>query len=270
MSPQDLYARIQSKRSFLCVGLDSDPDRIPEFLKANYDEPVLEFNRRIIAATQDLAVAYKPNLAFYEALGPKGWEILQQTLELIPDHILTIADAKRGDIGNTSRRYAKAFFETLGFDAITIAPYMGYDSVAPFLEFEDKWVFLLALTSNLGAEDFQWYGPDQAPLYHRVIEKSAEWARDLPGHLGYVTGATRPEYLAEIRTLAPEAFFLVPGIGAQGGDFEGVVKNGLNGTCGLLVNSSRGIIYAGQGEDFDLEARKKALLLQTQMDPVLG
>ncbi len=269
MRPEQLHSHIQTKGSFLCVGLDPDPDRIPAFLHENYADPILEFNRRIIAATHDLAVAYKPNLAFYEAQGPKGWETLAATLELIPEGILTIADAKRGDIGNTARRYAAAFFETLGFDAVTVAPYMGRDSVAPFLEFGDKWVFLLALTSNPGAEDFQWYGPQDAPLYKEVVRKAESWAAELPGHLGHVVGATRPGYLAEVRELAPEAFFLVPGVGAQGGDVASVVSHGRNDQIGLLVNSSRGILYAGDGEDFDAAARQAALALQTEMAPHL-
>lgn len=268
MSPSDLHAAIQRAASFLCIGLDSDPLRIPDFLN-DFEDPVFEFNRRIVAATSDLAVAYKPNLAFYEAMGARGWESLRKTLEIIPPHILTIADAKRGDIGNTSRLYARAFFETLGFDAVTVAPYMGRDSVAPFLEYEDKWVFLLALTSNAGAEDFQWYGGREQPLYAEVVRKGEEWARDLPGHLGYVTGATRPEYIGEIRALAPEAFFLVPGVGAQGGDLGAVAAQGLNASCGLLVNSSRGIIFAGEGEDFDGKAREQALLLQQEMAGLL-
>lgn len=268
MTPSELHANIQKAGSFLCVGLDSDPLRIPAHLR-DCDDPVFEFNKAIIEATSDLAVAYKPNLAFYEAQGPTGWESLRKTLEIIPDHIFTIADAKRGDIGNTSRLYARAFFETLGFDAVTVAPYMGKDSVAPFLEYEGKWVFLLALTSNKGAEDFQWYGGKENPLYAEVMRKGEEWANELPGHLGYVTGATRPEYIGEIRKMAPEAFFLVPGVGAQGGDLQAVAREGLNGQCGLLVNSSRGIIFAGEGEDFAEKAREKALALQSQMAPLV-
>ncbi len=264
MHPADLSQSIQAAGSFLCIGLDTDPLRIPEHLR-DLPDPVFEFNRQIIEATSDLAVAYKPNLAFYEAQGRAGWESLEKTLEVIPEGIMTIADAKRGDIGNTSRLYARAFFETYGFDAVTVAPYMGYDSVAPFLEYEGKWVFLLALTSNPSAEDFQWHREEGMPLYEKVVRKGEEWARELPGHLGYVTGATRPEYIGQIRALAPEAFFLVPGVGAQGGDLQAVSEQGMNAQTGLLVNSSRGIIYANSGEDFAEAARAKALELVDQM-----
>ncbi|MCL4113947.1 UNVERIFIED_CONTAM: hypothetical protein GTU68_065683 [Idotea baltica] len=268
MSPADLAARIQSTGSFLCIGLDTDPQRLPQHL-LDHPDPVFEFNRQIIEATSDLAVAYKPNLAFYEAQGPAGWESLRKTLEVIPEGIMTIADAKRGDIGNTSRLYARAFFETLGFDAVTVAPYMGFDSVAPFLEYAGKWVFLLALTSNPSAEDFQWHREEGTPLYEKVVQKGEIWAKDLPGHLGYVTGATRPEYIGGIRALAPEAFFLVPGVGAQGGDLNAVAEQGMNDQTGLLVNSSRGIIYASEGEDFAQAARAKAQALVNQMNPLL-
>ncbi|MFK7923285.1 MAG: orotidine-5'-phosphate decarboxylase [Bacteroidia bacterium] len=264
MSPDVLYQQIQRKGSFLCVGLDSDPERIPSFLN-DYSDPILEFNRRIIAATKDYAVAYKPNLAFYEARGPKGWETLEQTLKLIPDEIMTIADAKRGDIGNTSRLYAKAFFETLDFDAVTVAPYMGKDSVGPFLEFEDKWVFLLALTSNPSAQDFQYRQDNGQFLYQQVVERAVSWQEEYPGHLGFVVGATRAESIGEIRALAPDNFFLVPGIGAQGGDLEAVCQHGQSDKGGLLINSSRGIIFAGQGEDFAEQAGIAARNLQAQM-----
>lgn len=268
MSPQDLTQAIREKGSFLCIGLDTSLERIPAHLH-RFDDPVFEFNRRIIEATADLAVAYKPNLAFYESLGPKGWVSLQKTLEVIPKGIMTLADAKRGDIGNTSRMYAHAFFEVMGFDAITVAPYMGFDSVGPFLEYPDKWVFLLALTSNPSAEDFQWHREGEMPLYEKVVRKGEAWAASLPGHLGYVTGATRPEYIGEIRSWAPQAFFLVPGVGAQGGDLNAVAQQGLNSEVGLLVNSSRGIIYASQGEDFAEAARVKAQALADQMNVVL-
>ncbi|MEM7040193.1 MAG: orotidine-5'-phosphate decarboxylase, partial [Bacteroidota bacterium] len=218
-TPQQLYQRILEKKSFLCVGLDTDIRRVPKHL-LKFEDPIFEFNRRIIAATAPYAVAYKPNLAFYEAMGAKGWESLRKTMEVIPSDIFTIADAKRGDIGNTSHLYARAFFEEMNFDALTVAPYMGEDSVTPFLEYADKWVFLLALTSNAGAEDFQWFREGEMPLYEKVIRTSLEWAKDRPGHLGFVTGATRPEYLQEVRKLAPESFFLVPGVGAQGGSLE--------------------------------------------------
>jgi orotidine-5'-phosphate decarboxylase len=267
-TPHTLHSHILAKKSFLCVGLDTDIRRVPAHLRG-YDDPVLEFNRRIIEATAPYAVAYKPNIAFYEALGPDGWKTLEKTMELIPDDIFTIADAKRGDIGNTSGLYARAFFERMQFDAVTVAPYMGRDSVAPFLEYEGKWVFLLALTSNPGAADFQYRSENGTPLYESVVRTSAEWAKDLPGHLGYVTGATRPEQLGEIRAMVPEAFFLVPGVGAQGGSLEAVAENGLNAQVGLLVNSSRGIIYASSGEDFAERAAEEAAALQKQMAEVI-
>lgn len=264
MRPEDLHQLILDRQSFLCVGLDPDLQKFPPHLR-DHPRAVVEFNRQIIEATSDLAVAYKPNLAFFEALGPKGWEVLEETLSFIPPETMTIADAKRGDIGNTSRMYAEAFFKHLNFDAVTVAPYMGRDSVAPFLEYEDKWVFLLALTSNAGAEDFQWFSQEGQPLYEKVIESSLQWAEDLPGHLGFVTGATRPEYIGQIRSMAPDSFFLVPGVGAQGGDLHAVADQGINDLIGLLVNSSRGILYAGQGEDFAEKARAKALELQQEM-----
>lgn len=268
-NPHTLHSNILAKKSFLCVGLDTDIRRVPEHLMG-FKDPVFEFNRRIVEATAPYAVAYKPNIAFYEAMGPAGWESLEKTMEIIPDDIFTIADAKRGDIGNTSDLYARAFFERMQFDAVTVAPYMGKDSVAPFLEYEGKWVFLLALTSNPGAADFQYRRDDGMPLYEAVVRTSAEWARELPGHLGFVTGATRPEQLGEIRAMAPESFFLVPGVGAQGGSVQEVAKNGLNDLVGLLVNSSRGIIYASSGEDFAERAGEKALALQKQMAEILA
>lgn len=268
MNKKELFLHIQEKRSCLCVGLDSDIRRIPAHLLSGPD-PVFEFNRQIIEATADFAVAYKPNIAFYEAQGPAGWESLAKTLAVIPDDIMVIADAKRGDIGNTSRLYARAFFENLNCEAITVAPYMGKDSVQPFLEYENHWVFVLALTSNPGAEDFQWTRDEEETLYQKVVRRSQEWAAESPGELGYVVGATRPEYLAEIRSLAPEAFFLVPGVGAQGGDLESVMHHGLNDQCGLLINSSRGIIFASGGEDFAKAARGKAQALQLQMEQIL-
>lgn len=267
MTRRELVDQIRQKQSFLCVGLDADLHRIPKHLFQTAD-PVFEFNKQIIDATKDLCVAYKPNLAFYESLGAKGWLSLEKTLRYIPNEHFTIADAKRGDIGNTSHLYAKAFFETLDFDAVTVAPYMGEDSVKPFLEFEDKWVVVLALTSNKGSADFQFSTQDgQMPLYQKVIQKAQGWGS--PDKLMFVVGATHPEMFEEIRRLAPEHFFLVPGIGAQGGDLQGVSEFGLNGECGLLVNSSRGIIYAGQGEDFAAKARKAAKKLQQQMASIL-
>lgn len=267
MTRQELFQQILQKKSFLCVGLDSDPSRIPEHLK-NFDDPVLEFNRQIIEATKDICVAYKPNLAFYEAMGPAGWQTLERTLELIPDNIFTIADAKRGDIGNTSTQYAKAFFEKLNFDSVTIAPYMGEDSVKPFLAFENKWVILLALTSNRGSADFQFTEQeDGQPLFEKVMRRAQTWGS--PENLMFVTGATHPEKFEEIRRIAPDNFLLVPGIGAQGGDLAAVCRYGMNDHVGLLVNSSRGIIFAGSGKDFAEKARASALKIQAQMAQVL-
>jgi orotidine-5'-phosphate decarboxylase len=267
MTRAELSAQIRQKQSYLCVGLDADIDRLPRHL-LDKDDPVFEFNKAIIDATQDLCVAYKPNLAFYEALGSNGWESLRKTLEYIPDEHFTIADAKRGDIGNTSRLYAQAFFGEMGFDAVTVAPYMGVDSVKPFLEFEGKWVILLALTSNKGSQDFQFdqQGNGQ-PLYEKVMRKAQEWGT--PGNLMYVVGATHPEKFKEIREIAPDHFLLVPGVGAQGGDLEALTRHGANGDVGLLVNSSRGIIFAGQGEDFAEKARSAAQALQTSMAALL-
>jgi orotidine-5'-phosphate decarboxylase len=261
MTPAALFESIQRKKSLLCVGLDTDPRKIPAHLQDS-DDPVFEFNRAIVEATSDYAVAYKPNIAFYEAQGPKGWISLKKTLEIIPQDCLTIADAKRGDIGNTSELYARAFFEEMDFDAITVAPYMGRDSVIPFLQFPDKWVFLLALTSNVGADDFQMQQIGEELLYERVLRTSLAWAKGLPGNLGFVTGATRPEHLSAIRTIAPDNFYLVPGIGAQGGDLEGVCAHGLNPQGGLLINASRSIIYASADKDFAERAEQEARLLQ--------
>jgi len=267
MSRQELFEQIQKKKSFLCVGLDTDLGKIPSYLLKEKD-PIFEFNRQIIDATADLSVAYKPNIAFYEALGPKGWESLQKTLDYIPDDIFSIADAKRGDIGNTSSLYAKAFFETMDFDSVTVAPYMGIDSVKPFLDFDGKWVILLALTSNEGSMDFQLtLSKEGKPLFQDVLEKSSQWGT--PENLMYVVGATRGEKIAEVRSIVPEHFFLVPGVGAQGGSLEEVAKYGMNAHCGLLVNSSRGIIYAGNGTDFANSARKEAAKLQEEMGKLL-
>ncbi|MEM7659658.1 MAG: orotidine-5'-phosphate decarboxylase [Bacteroidota bacterium] len=266
MKPEHLSAQIFAKRSCLCVGLDTDLSRIPAHLLQEKD-PVFAFNREIIAATQEFAVAYKPNLAFYEALGPKGWESLQKTLELIPEDIMVIADAKRGDIGNTSRLYAQAFFEEMKVDAVTVAPYMGQDSVGPFLAFEDKWVFLLALTSNPGAADFQYMQEGEEALYQRVLRTAGKWSEDTPGHLGFVVGATRAEAMQEVRALAPNAWLLVPGVGAQGGDLHSVCQHGRTEEGGLLINSSRGIIYAGNDRNFGHAAEQAARALQEQMSP---
>ena len=246
-----------------------DLERIPEHL-LNSENPIFEFNKAIIDATHDLAVAYKPNTAFYEAYGIKGWQSLEKTVQYInetyPD-IFTIADAKRGDIGNTSAMYAKAFFEDLDFDAVTVAPYMGKDSVEPFLQHEDKFAILLALTSNEGAYDFQTKKVDEVELYKQVLETSKTWKNSQ--NLMYVIGATKAEYLAEVRKIVPESFLLVPGVGAQGGNLEEVCKYGMNKNVGLLVNSSRGIIYASGGLDFAEKAREEALKMQTQMSAII-
>ncbi len=257
MTRAELFLQIKKKSSYLCIGLDTDLQKIPKHLLKSPD-PIFEFNKQIIDATHELCVAYKPNIAFYEALGPKGWESLQKTLNYIPKDIFTIADAKRGDIGNTSTLYAKAFFEQMDFDSITVAPYMGEDSVKPFLEFKDKWVILLAHTSNSGSADFQLMESKESgkKLYEEVILKSQQWASS--DQLMYVVGATRADKIAEIRKLAPDYFFLVPGVGAQGGDLEAVSRAGLNKECGLLVNSARAIIYASSGEDFANAAKREA------------
>ncbi len=267
MNKQELFQEIKTKESFLCVGLDADLDRIPKHLLSEED-PIFEFNKSIIEATSDLAVAYKPNIAFYECLGELGWRSLRKTLEIIPDNCFTIADAKRGDIGNTSRYYAKTFFEQYAFDSITVAPYMGSDSVKPFLEFDDKWTILLALTSNEGAKDFQYLTEGNHKLFESVLQKSSSWGTD--ENLMYVVGATKAEKLAEVRSLVPDHFLLVPGVGAQGGSLEEVAENGLNNSCGLLVNSSRGIIYASAGEDFKDAARNSAKELQLKMAKALS
>ena len=264
MSPEHLSNCISKKQSCLCVGLDSDIQKIPAHLHA-YEDPLFEFNRQIIEATSPYTVAYKLNIAFYEAMGPKGWESLAKTLEVIPDDILVMADAKRGDIGNTSKLYARTFFETYNFDALTIAPYMGKDSVTPFLEFENKWIFLLALTSNPGAKDFQYHSNSEEALYQRVIRISQQWAPEYPATLGYVVGATKTEQLADIRKKAPNAWLLVPGVGAQGGDLHTVCELAATSFGGLLINSSRSIIYAGQDQDFAVQAGKAAKHLQEAM-----
>jgi len=268
MTRHEIYQQIRQKNSYLCVGLDTDMSRIPKHLH-DYDDPIFEFNKQIIDATKDLCVAYKPNIAFYEAWGAKGWRSLEKTIAYIPDEHFTIADAKRGDIGNTSRLYAKAFFENMNFDAVTVAPYMGEDSVKPFLEFNDKWVILLGLTSNKGSQDFQMTAQENGqPLYEKVMRRAIEWGS--PEQLMFVIGATHPQKFEEIRQIAPEHFLLVPGVGAQGGDLEGVSKYGQNDLGGLLVNSSRGIIYAGEGEDFAEKARQKTLDLQQQMSEIIN
>jgi orotidine-5'-phosphate decarboxylase len=256
MKKNELIAQIQAKKSFLCVGLDTELSKIPKHL-LDAEDPIFEFNKAIIDATKDYCVAYKPNIAFYEALGIKGWQSLQKTLDYIPYDIFTIADAKRGDIGNTSRLYAQTFFQTYNFDSVTVAPYMGEDSVTPFLEFENKWVILLGLTSNAGSADFQMLQtPEGISLYQSVLAKAQTWGT--PENLMFVIGATHPERFAEIRKIAPDNFFLVPGIGAQGGDLEGVIRYGANKDGGLLINSSRAIIYASNGVDFAERAAEEA------------
>lgn len=266
MNKQQLIQAIQERKNYLCIGLDTDPDKIPEHLKSS-DDPIFTFNKEIIDATKDLCVAYKPNIAFYEALGSKGWKSLEKTEAYISDMHFKIADAKRADIGNTSARYAEAFFKAMNFDAITVAPYMGEDSITPFLSFENKMVILLALTSNSGSKDFQLMEENEEPLYERVIRKAQQWASS--DQMMFVVGATHPDYFYDIRALAPDYFFLVPGVGAQGGDVNLISENGMNKECGLLINSSRDIIYASQGKDFAEKARAKAQEFQKQMQNFL-
>ncbi|WP_017733137.1 orotidine-5'-phosphate decarboxylase [Nafulsella turpanensis] len=266
MTYQELYEQIIRKRSYLCVGLDTDPNLLPKHL-LEYENPVLEFNRQIIEATAPYCVAYKPNTAFYEAAGAKGWATLQQSLQHIPREHFAIADAKRGDIGNTSKLYARAFFEQMNFDAITVAPYMGADSVQPFLEFEGKWVILLALTSNSGSQDFQVLKYEEERLYERVLKTAKLWGDK--EQLMFVVGATQTQELEKVREIAPKNFLLVPGVGTQGGSLEEVSKYGMNSHCGLLVNASRSIIYASDGEDFAEAAAREAKKLQEKMDHYL-
>ena len=269
MNKQQLIEQIQLKKSFLCVGLDTDINKIPQHLLETED-PVFEFNKQIIDKTAQYAVAYKPNTAFYEVYGAKGWQSLEKTIQYIKANhpeIFIIADAKRGDIGNTSANYAKAFFNTLNADALTVAPYMGKDSVEPFLGFEDKWVILLALTSNKGSQDFQYLNVGERMLHQQVLQTATTWAGS--DKMMFVVGATHPEELGEIRKMLPDYFFLVPGVGAQGGDLQTVAKYGLSKECGLLVNSSRGIIYASNGTDFADRAAEEAQKLQQQMAALL-
>ncbi|UTA66997.1 MULTISPECIES: orotidine-5'-phosphate decarboxylase [Emticicia] len=275
MTKKELFDQILQKKSYLCVGLDTDLKKIPaHLLKTN--DPVFEFNRQIIDATARYAVAYKPNIAFYEAMGVKGWESLQKTMEYIPKECFTIADAKRGDIGNTSELYARTFFDKsssgFDFDSVTVAPYMGRDSVQPFLAFPGKWVILLALTSNVGSNDFQHLtveaGGTRKALFERVLEKSQEWGNS--DAMMYVVGATQADKLAEIRKIVPEHFLLVPGVGAQGGSLEEVSRYGMNSQCGLLVNSARAIIYASDGTDFADVAALEARKVQQEMEQYLN
>ncbi|MAV42442.1 orotidine-5'-phosphate decarboxylase [Flavobacteriaceae bacterium] len=272
MKRKDLISQIKRKKSFLCIGLDTDINKIPKFL-LDLEDPIFEFNKKIIDATNSYCVAYKPNIAFYESEGLNGWKALEKTIKYINSNfpeIFTIADAKRGDIGNTSSMYAKAYFDTLNFDSITINPYMGKDSVEPFLDYKNKHTILLALTSNLGAFDFQTKNVDKTShqFYYEVIKTSTNWKNS--SQLMYVVGATKASYLREIRNIIPNNFLLIPGIGAQGGDLKDVCKNGMNNDVGLLVNSSRSIIFASTGSDFDLISAKKAQEIQSQMENILS
>ncbi len=272
MDQEQLFEQILKKRSFLCVGLDTDKLKIPEHLLKNAD-PVFSFNKEIIDATASFAIAYKPNLAFYESLGWLGWQSLEKTVEYVKSkypEIFLIADAKRGDIGNTSQLYARAFFGHMGFDAVTVAPYMGEDSVKPFMTYPDKWVIILALTSNNGAKDFQFVKDEKEGdlLFEKVLQTSKGWGTS--ENTMYVVGATKAEKLIDIRRLVPDHFLLVPGVGAQGGSLAEVAKYGMNKRCGLLVNSSRGIIYASSGIDFAEKAGAAAHKIQKEMDKLLG
>ncbi len=273
MNRLQLIEQIQQKKSFLCIGLDADLDKIPAHLRS-FDDPVFEFNKQLIDATHSYCVAYKPNTAFYESRGVEGWKSLEKTIEYLNQHypkLFTIADAKRGDIGNTSQLYAKAFFETLPFDSITVAPYMGEDSVKPFLAYPNKWVIVLALTSNKGADDFQFTSTDENEkqlLFQKVIRKTTLWGTDQ--NLMFVVGATRPEMLLEIRKLIPTHFLLVPGVGAQGGSLKEVAKYGMIKQCGLLVNASRSIIFADSSVNFAQSAAVEAKKMQQEMSELLS
>ncbi len=274
MNRQELINLIRHKKSFLCIGLDTDISKMPAHLK-DLEDPVFEFNKAIIDSTIDLAVAYKPNLAFYECYGVKGWQSLNKTINYInntyPGRAFTIADAKRGDIGNTSQQYARAMFDKassgMEFDAVTVAPYMGEDSVKPFLSYPSKWIIVLALTSNKGAEDFQFFTRQNTRLFEQVLTLSKQWGSD--ENMMYVVGATKAEMLAGIRKIVPNHFLLVPGVGAQGGSLQEVAKHGLTKDCGLLVNSSRNIIYASNGLDFAEKAREEAVRMQKEMEALL-
>jgi orotidine-5'-phosphate decarboxylase len=274
MNRQELIALIKGKKSFLCIGLDTDLSKIPPHLLKEED-PAFAFNKAIIDATIDLTVAYKPNFAFYESSGTKGWNSLTKTVQYInaayPGQVFTIADAKRGDIGNTSQQYAKAMFDPassgMSFDAVTVAPYMGEDSVKPFLSYPGKWIIVLALTSNKGADDFQYFQGSDRKLFEQVLVQSQKWGSD--ENMMYVVGATKAEMLTEVRKIVPDHFLLVPGVGAQGGSLQEVAKFGLTKDCGLLVNSSRNIIYASNGVDFAEKARAEAGKLQMEMAEIL-
>ncbi len=270
MKTEFLIDQIHQKKSFLCIGLDTDLDKIPKHL-LEFEDPVFEFNKAIIEATHDLCVSYKPNTAFYEADGIKGWLSLKRTIEYLNEkhpEIFTIADAKRGDIGNTAAKYAKAFFEEMHFDSITVAPYMGKDSVEPFLNYKDKHTILLALTSNDGAYDFQVKNDQGKKLYRRVIETARTW--DQSNNLMFVVGATKAKFIQEVRKLAPNNFLLVPGVGVQGGSLQEVCEFGLNKDVGLLINASRSIIYASSKSDFSDRAREEAKKMQKEMEEILN
>jgi len=271
MDSNTLFSNLKKKKSFLCVGLDSDIEKIPVALHREKD-PVFRFNKEIIDATNKYVVAYKPNIAFYESRGADGWVSLENTVEYIRSQypeIFLIADAKRGDIGNTSKMYAKTFFEYLDFDAITVAPYMGEDSVSPFLKYPDKWVILLALTSNSGANDFQFSvdREDKTRLFEKVLQRSSGWGTE--NNMMYVVGATKAEMLRDIRKIVPDHFLLVPGIGAQGGSLEDVAEYGINNKCGLLVNSSRGIIFADSSDKFAQKAGEEAKIIKDKMADIM-
>jgi orotidine-5'-phosphate decarboxylase len=260
---QFLFNQIKAKESYLCVGLDTDIHKIPQHL-LQHSDPIFEFNKRIIDATKDLCIAYKPNIAFYESLGARGWESLRKTLEYIPEEIFVIADAKRGDIGNTSKLYARAFFENLRTDAITVSPYMGEDSVKPFLDFPEKFVILLGLTSNPGSNDFQRMKMESGNmLFEEVLMKSQQWGG--PHKIMYVIGATQPQFISKVREICPDHFLLIPGIGVQGGSLKEISEIGMNSKVGLIVAVSRSIIYASAGENFALKARLEAKKLQEEM-----
>ena len=270
MNKAAIIEQIKTKRSVLCVGLDTDLEKIPQHLLKE-DDPVFAFNKAIIDATAAFTVAYKPNIAFYESMGVKGWQSLEKTIQYLDEkypEIFTIADAKRGDIGNTSKMYAKAFFENMNFDSVTVAPYMGEDSVIPFLDFPNKWVILLGLTSNKGAFDFQFIeNAEGEALFESVVKKAQEWAS--ADQLMFVLGATKTEHLARLRAIAPDHFFLVPGVGAQGGSLEDVLKQATNKEYGVLVNSTRGVIYQSNGLDFAQAAGSAASTLQQEMERLL-
>lgn len=262
MTREELIKQIRTKQSYLCVGLDTDITKIPRHL-LSHPEPIFEFNKRIIDATKDYCVSYKINTAFYEALGLIGWEAMERTVDYIPDTHFKIADAKRGDIGNTSSQYAKAFFETMNFDAVTVAPYMGADSVKPFLEYKDKWTILLGLTSNSGAADFELQQAGEGLLYEKVLTTAAQWGH--PDNLMYVIGATQSDWFENVRKRTPDHFYLVPGVGAQGGSLKDISQKAMNKDVGILVNASRAIIYASGQEDFALKATEVAKAYQQEM-----